>query len=90
MPKINAASDLIATAAALTDAVAQGEVTPGEAAALSTLVGNVANVVETVEIVARLAKIEEQLTAKGSNPLGQPHGRLRPPRGADRPHSAGL
>jgi hypothetical protein len=68
MPKINAASDLIAAAAALTEAAASGEITPGEAASLSVLVGNVAKAVETVEIVARLAKLEEQLAAKGSNP----------------------
>ena len=44
---------MIAAAAALTDAVAQGEITPSEAASLSTLVGNVAKAIETVEIVAR-------------------------------------
>lgn len=35
LPKINVAGDLIAAAAALTDAVTQGEVTPGEAASLT-------------------------------------------------------
>jgi hypothetical protein len=42
-----------------------GDITPGEAASLSTLVGNVAKAVETVEIVPRLAKLEEQLAARG-------------------------
>jgi hypothetical protein len=41
-----------------------GDITPGEAASLSTLVGNVAKAVETVEIVPRLAKLEEQLAAR--------------------------
>jgi hypothetical protein len=41
---------------------------PGEAASLSTLVGNVAKAGETVEIVARIAKLEEQLSVKGNNP----------------------
>jgi hypothetical protein len=41
---------LIAAAAALTDAVAQGEVTASEAALLSTLVGNVAKAVGTFEL----------------------------------------
>ena len=68
MPKINAASDLIAAASALTDAVAQGEITPGEAASLSMLVGNVAKAVETFELAARMAKLEKQLAAKGSTP----------------------
>jgi len=37
MPRITAASDLIAAAAALTQAVASGDITPGEAADLSRL-----------------------------------------------------
>jgi hypothetical protein len=68
MPKINTASDLIAAAAALTSAVSDGEITPGEAASLSTLVANTAKAVETFELADRLAKLEEQMTAKGSNP----------------------
>jgi hypothetical protein len=35
---------------------------------MSTLVGNVAKAIETVEIVARLTKLEEQLASKGSAP----------------------
>ena len=68
MPSIKSATDLIAAAAALTEATAAGDITPSEAASLSTLVGNVARAVETVEIVARLAKLEEQFAVKGSNP----------------------
>jgi hypothetical protein len=68
MPSIKSATDLIAAAAALTDATAAGDITTGEAASLSTLVGNVAKAIETVEIVARLTKLEEHLAAKGSNP----------------------
>jgi hypothetical protein len=67
-PKINVASDLIAAAAAVTEAAASGDITPGEAASLSTLVGNVAKAVETVELAERLAKLEEQMTEKGGNP----------------------
>jgi hypothetical protein len=61
MPKIGAASDLIAAAASLTDAAASGEITPGEAASLSTLVGNVGRVIETVELVQRRDRLEERL-----------------------------
>ena len=68
MPKIKSADDLIAAAAALTDATAAGDVTPSEAASLSTLVGNVAKAIETVEIVARLTRLEEQLAVKGITP----------------------
>jgi hypothetical protein len=65
LPKISAASDLIAATATLTDAVAQGEVTPGEAASLSMLVGNVAKAVETFELAERLAN-EEQMGSRAS------------------------
>ena len=65
LPKITAAADLILAAAALTEATAAGTLTPGEAASLSTLVGNVARAVETVEIVQRLARLEELIAAKG-------------------------
>jgi hypothetical protein len=68
MPKINTAADLIAAAAALTSAVGDGEITPGEAASLSTLVANTAKAVETFELADRLARLEEQMAAKGSNP----------------------
>jgi hypothetical protein len=65
MPSIKSAADLITAAAALTDATAAGDITPSEAASLSTLVGNVAKAIETVEIVARLARLEEQMVTKG-------------------------
>lgn len=68
LPSIKAASDLIAAASALTEATSAGEITPNEAAALSTLVGNVGKAVETVELAERLAKLEEQMVAKGGNP----------------------
>jgi hypothetical protein len=67
IPKINTAYDLIAAAASLTDPAASGDITPGEAASLSTLVGNVAKVIETAEIVDQLTKLEKQLAAKGGN-----------------------
>jgi hypothetical protein len=68
MPSIKSASDLISAAAALTDAVAGGDITPGEAASLSTLVANTAKAVETFELADRLARLEEQMGTRGSNP----------------------
>jgi hypothetical protein len=68
MPKINVASDLIAAASAVAEAAADGEITPGEAASLSALVANTAKAVETFELADRLAKLEEQMAAKGSTP----------------------
>jgi hypothetical protein len=68
MPKINSASDLIRAAASLTEAATSGEITPAEAAALSTLVANTAKAVETFEIVERLTKLEELTAGKSANP----------------------
>jgi hypothetical protein len=68
LPKIAAASDLVAAAAALTDAVAGGDITPIEASALSNLVGNTAKAIETFELSERLARLEQQISAKGSAP----------------------
>jgi hypothetical protein len=68
VPKINVASDLIAAASAVAEAAADGEITPGDAASLSQLVANTAKAVETFELAERLAKLEEQMAAKGSTP----------------------
>jgi hypothetical protein len=68
MPSIKAASDLIAAAAALSDAVAGGDITPNEASSLSNLVGNTAKAIETFELSERPARLEEQISAKGSAP----------------------
>jgi hypothetical protein len=64
-PKIVAASDLVAAASAIVEAIAEGAVTPSEAAALSTALSGVAKAVETYELADRLAKLEEQMAAKG-------------------------
>jgi Family of unknown function (DUF5681) len=66
MPKINSASDLISAAASLAEAASAGDITPAEAASLSSLVANTAKAVETFEIVERLTKLEEQLAGKPS------------------------
>jgi Family of unknown function (DUF5681) len=66
MPEIKSAADLILAAAALTEAASEGAITPVEAASLSTLVANTAKAVETFELAARLAKLEERMAAKGS------------------------
>jgi hypothetical protein len=65
LPKIVAASDLVAATSAILEAIAEGAVTRSEAAALSTAVSGVAKAVETFELADRLAKLEEQMAAKG-------------------------
>jgi hypothetical protein len=59
---------LVAAASAIVAAIADGSITPSEAASLSAAVGGVAKAVETYELADRLAKLEEQLAAKGSTP----------------------
>ena len=68
LPKIVAASDLVAAASAIVEAIAEGAVTPSEAAALSTAVSGVAKAVDTYEIAERLTRLEGQLGTKGVNP----------------------
>jgi hypothetical protein len=68
VPPIAKSHDLIAAAAAITQAATDGSITPNEAAAISTLIGNVAKAIETAELAERLAKLEEQIAAKGVGP----------------------
>ena len=65
LPKIVTASDLVAAASAIVEAIEEGAVTPSEAAALSTALSGVAKAVETYELADRLSKLEEQMAAKG-------------------------
>jgi hypothetical protein len=58
LPPIRKATDIIDATTALAGAVATGELVPGEAAALSSLLGNVAKAIELAEIEERLARLE--------------------------------
>jgi hypothetical protein len=55
---------LIAATSAIVKAVSDDAVTPDEAASLSTLVGNFAKAVETIELADRLAKLEDLIEAR--------------------------
>ncbi len=68
MPKIERAADLIGATAALTAATADGTITPSEASDLVRLVEGTARAIETADLAERLAKLEEQLAAKGGTP----------------------
>ena len=71
MPKIKCAADLIGASAALTAAATAGEITPSEAGDLVRLVEGTARAIEVHELSARLAKLEEQMAVKGSNPMNR-------------------
>jgi hypothetical protein len=64
LPEIKRAADIIDATSALASAVATGELVPGEAAALSTLLGNVAKAVELADIEDRLARLEASAPAR--------------------------
>ena len=58
MPKMETAADAVKASAALVDAVAAGDITPGEAGELSKLVDGFTKAVELHEIQQRLDKLE--------------------------------
>jgi Family of unknown function (DUF5681) len=67
LPKISAASDLIAATAALTAAAANGEITPSEASDLVRLVEGAARAIEVHDLAARIEKLEELTAGKSAN-----------------------
>jgi hypothetical protein len=64
MPKMETAADAVNASAALVDAVAAGDITPGEAGELSKLVEGFTKAVELHEIQQRLDKLEAAQVAK--------------------------
>jgi hypothetical protein len=66
LPSITKASDLIAATGTIATAVADGEITPGEASALSAVVAHVGKVIELADISARLDAIAATITPKAA------------------------
>lgn len=64
MPKLETAGDAVKATAALAEAVASGDITPGEAGELSKLVDGFTKAVELHEIQQRLDKLEAAQVAK--------------------------
>lgn len=58
LPKIETAADAIKAMAAIVKAVAEGDLTPSEAQAISALVQNFSKAIETADLEARIAKLE--------------------------------
>ena len=58
MPPIEKASDLVGANSAILSAAADGEISTGDAAALGSIVGNVAKAMEIASIEERLVKLE--------------------------------
>jgi len=64
MPKLESVGDAVKATAALAEAVANGEITPGEAGELSKLVDGFTKAVELHEIQQRLDKLEAMQVQK--------------------------
>jgi hypothetical protein len=64
LPALTNAGDAASAMAAITAAVANGGVTAGEAAALSALVSAFAKALETSELEARIAALENRVTTR--------------------------
>jgi hypothetical protein len=63
LPVLNHSSDATAALAAVVDAVGAGRIAPSEAAALATLVGAFARVMDVAELQERLENMERDLRA---------------------------
>jgi hypothetical protein len=59
MPKLETAADAVKATSAIAQAVADGDLTPSEAGELSRLIESFTRAVETHDLEARLAKLEE-------------------------------
>ncbi len=59
MPRIESVADSVKAAAAIASAVAEGELTPMEAAELSKVVDGYTRAVETADLGARLMRLEQ-------------------------------
>ena len=63
LPAIMAPSDIVAALGAVADAVAAGELSPEEGAAVAGILDAQRRAVETVEILARIAALEQSREA---------------------------
>ena len=62
MPAINSVEDAKTASAALLSAVADGSITPSEAAEIGKLIDAYMKAVETAEVLTRLEKLEQRLS----------------------------
>ncbi|MEO1104986.1 MAG: hypothetical protein AAFW98_14870 [Pseudomonadota bacterium] len=60
LPAIKGGADLLAASAAVVEAAANGDISPSEARAIGDLIQGHARVVETHEILERIARLEEK------------------------------
>jgi hypothetical protein len=61
LPSIESRRDLVAAYAAVVEAVASGEIAPGEGSAVAAMLASVGRFIDDAEVEARLCSLEEQL-----------------------------
>ena len=61
LPELDRSSDAVDSLARVIEAVAAGQITPGEGAALSNVIAAYARTINTAELEERFAKIEREL-----------------------------
>jgi hypothetical protein len=64
LPKIETVADAVKAMAAIVAAVAAGDLSPGEAQAVSGLVQNFSKAVETADLESRITKLEQANDAR--------------------------
>ncbi len=67
LPEIKTSKDLIAASSALMQSVAEGDLVASEAAALGSLLGNIASAIATADLSERIAKLEDQANKNGAS-----------------------
>ena len=67
LPKVNCARDVVAAAAAITNEVASGTLTPDEGSALTLIVDFQRRAIETVDLEMRLLALEEKMDRDGAS-----------------------
>jgi hypothetical protein len=68
LPKLEHANDAVTASAAIIEAIANGDLTPSEAAELSKVVDGFAHTLEAAEFEERLTRLEQAIVTRGTTP----------------------
>jgi hypothetical protein len=60
LPEIKQPADLVAASSEIARAVGEGEISPGDAASISTIVGNAGRAIELHQLAERIERLEAQ------------------------------
>ena len=68
LPKMEFADDAVEALGAITSAVCEGKITPGEAAHLAALVSSYARAIDVADLVKRIDALEAKMMGRASRP----------------------